>query len=90
MPQKATETQVAIVQQACRYIKSHLEEPLTLATLAAQTTPPAGGPPAGAGRGRGGGRGAMGSPATALRSPEVNPDRTVTFRFRAAGGRDSH
>ena len=25
----------------------------------------------------------MGSPATALRSPEVHPDRTVTFRFRA-------
>jgi AraC family transcriptional regulator of adaptative response/methylated-DNA-[protein]-cysteine methyltransferase len=36
MPQKATETQVAIVQQACRYIETHLEEPLTLATLAAQ------------------------------------------------------
>ena len=50
-----------------------------LATLAAQTTPPAG---AGPGRGAGG-RGAMGSPATALRSPEVHPDRTVTFRFRA-------
>lgn len=50
-----------------------------LATLAAQTTPP---PGAGPGRGAGG-RGAMGSPATALRSPEVHPDRTVTFRFRA-------
>src|SRR5450759_4878103 len=49
-----------------------------LATLAAQTTPPAS-----AGPGRGGGRGAMGSPATAIRSPEVHPDRTVTFRFRA-------
>ncbi len=50
------------------------------ATLMAQT-PPAG---QGAGRAAGGrGRGPMGSPATALRSPEVNPDRTVTFRFRA-------
>ena len=46
-------------------------------SLAAQTTPPAGG-----GRGRGG-RGGMNTPATALRSPEVNPDRTVTLRFRA-------
>lgn len=37
------------------------------------------GPPVGAPRGRGGG----GSPATALRSPEVNPDGSVTLRFRA-------
>ena len=46
------------------------------ATLAAQTPPP------GAGRGGRGGRG-MATPVTALRSPEVNADRTVTFRFRA-------
>lgn len=46
------------------------------ATLAAQT------PPAGASRG-GRGRGGMATPVTALRSPEVHPDRTVTFRFRA-------
>ena len=38
-------------------------------------------PPGGRGAGRG--RGAMATPVTALRSPEVNPDRTVTFRFRA-------
>ncbi len=31
---------------------------------------------------RGGGRGG-GTPVTALRSPDVNPDRTVTLRFRA-------
>jgi len=37
----------------------------------APTTPPTG-------RGRGGG-----TPVTALRSPEVNPDRSVTLRFRA-------
>ncbi len=47
------------------------------AALAAQNTPPAA-----AGRGRGG-RGGMATPANALRSPEVNPDRTVTLRFRA-------
>jgi enterochelin esterase family protein len=35
-------------------------------------------PPAGRGRGRGGG-----TPVDALRSPEVNSDRTVTLRFRA-------
>jgi enterochelin esterase-like enzyme len=34
------------------------------------------------GRG-GGGRGGMATPTNALRSPEVNADRTVTFRFRA-------
>src|SRR3954471_18837005 len=39
----------------------------------APTSPPAG---------RGGGR-AGGTPATALRSPDVNADRTVTLRFRA-------
>jgi len=43
--------------------------------LQAQTPAP------GAGRGRGGG--ASATPVTALRSPEVNPDRTVTLRFRA-------
>ena len=32
-----------------------------------------------------GGRGGMATPVTALRSPEVNPDRTVTLRFRAPG-----
>jgi enterochelin esterase-like enzyme len=50
-----------------------------LAAIAAQTTPPAGTGPA---RGTGG-RGGMASPATALRSPEVHPDRRVTFRHRA-------
>ena len=39
----------------------------------APTTPPAG---------RAGGR-AGGTPATALHSPDVNADRTVTLRFRA-------
>ncbi len=48
------------------------------ATLAAQTTPPAV-----TGPGRGGRGGGMATPATALRSPEVNPDKTVTLRFRA-------
>lgn len=38
--------------------------------------------PAGAGRAGGPGRGG-GTPVMALRSPEVNPDRTVTLRFRA-------
>src|SRR5271165_6976626 len=38
-------------------------------------------PPGGRGAGRG--RGGMATPVTALRSPEVNADRTVTFRFRA-------
>src|SRR6187399_1804087 len=38
--------------------------------------------PATPGAGRGGGRGG-GTPVTALRSPEVNADRTVTLRFRA-------
>lgn len=33
--------------------------------------------------GRGGRGGGMATPVTALRSPEVNPDRTVTLRFRA-------
>lgn len=46
-------------------------------TLSAQTTLPAGGP------GRGGRGGAMRTPVTALRSPEVHPDRTVTLRFQA-------
>jgi enterochelin esterase family protein len=39
-------------------------------------------PPPGPG-GRVGGRGAMNTPVTALLSPEVHADRTVTFRFRA-------
>ena len=42
----------------------------------------AGAPVAGVGPGRGG-RGGMATPTNALRSPEVNADRTVTFRFRA-------
>ena len=63
---------------------------VTVASLAAQvpspppTQPQA--PPAGGGRGgggRGAGRGGGATPVTALRSPEVNPDRTVTLRFRA-------
>src|SRR5689334_22204407 len=49
--------------------------------VTAQTPPPppAGQAPAGAaqGAGRGGGRGA------AMASPQVNPDRTITLRFRA-------
>ena len=59
--------------------------PLALATLVllgaagAQTSAPSA-QPAGRG-GRGGGGGA--TPVTALVSPEVHPDRTVTFRFRA-------
>ena len=56
--------------------------PLALSTLffagAAGAQTPA--QPAGRG-GRGGGGGA--TPVTALVSPEVHPDRTVTFRFRA-------
>jgi enterochelin esterase-like enzyme len=59
--------------------------PMAFATLFfagaanAQTAAPG---PAPAGRGgRGGGGGA--TPVTALVSPEVHPDRTVTFRFRA-------
>jgi enterochelin esterase family protein len=35
------------------------------------------------GRGGGRGRGTMSTPVTALRSPEVHPDRSVTLRFRA-------
>jgi enterochelin esterase-like enzyme len=50
------------------------------ASLSGQTPPPGAQPPAGRG-GRGGGGGA--TPVTALVSPEVHPDRTVTFRFRA-------
>jgi enterochelin esterase-like enzyme len=45
--------------------------------LQAQVVPP---PAPG---GRGGGRGGMNTPVLALVSPEVHPDRTVTFRFRA-------
>ena len=60
--------------------------PLALATVffsgaaAAQTPAPGAAQPAGR-AGRGGGGGA--TPVTALVSPEVHPDRTVTFRFRA-------
>src|SRR5687767_10880839 len=39
-------------------------------------------PPGGRGRGTAG-RGAGATPVTALRSPEVHPDRTVTLRLRA-------
>ena len=59
---------------------------LALATLffagaaGAQISEPSAAQPAGRG-GRGGGGGA--TPVTALVSPEVHPDRTVTFRFRA-------
>ena len=60
--------------------------PLALSALifagSASAQPPAPGAVApAAGRGRGGGAGA--TPVTALVSPEVHPDRTVTFRFRA-------
>ena len=59
--------------------------PLVLVTLlfagaaGAQTSAPSAQP---AGRGGRGGGGAA-TPVTALISPEVHPDRTVTFRFRA-------
>ena len=46
----------------------------TAALLSAQTPPPGG-----AAQGRGG----RGSPPPQVRSPEVNPDHTVTFRLRA-------
>ena len=49
----------------------------TAGVLDAQVAPAPG--PAGRGRGRGG----MNTPVTALVSPEVHADRTVTFRFRA-------
>jgi len=49
----------------------------TAGVLDAQVAPAPG--PAGRGRGRGG----MNTPVTALVSPEVHTDRTVTFRFRA-------
>jgi enterochelin esterase-like enzyme len=48
---------------------------LAASILGAQPAPPA--------AGRGGRGGQMATPVTALRSPEVNADRTVTFRFRA-------
>jgi enterochelin esterase family protein len=58
---------------------------LTLACFAIATTltaaQAAAQPPGRAGGGRG--RGAASTPVTALRSPEVHPDRTVTLRFRA-------
>jgi enterochelin esterase family protein len=59
--------------------------PLALAffiagAASAQTPAPSAAQPAGRG-GRGGGGGA--TPVTALVSPEVHPDRSVTFRFRA-------
>lgn len=47
---------------------------LMVVVLVAQTPPPAGTTP---------GRGGRGTPTPAVRSPEVNPDRTVTFRLRA-------
>ncbi len=54
------------------------------AALAAQAPAPAGAAPPGRGAARGGMRGgAMATPVNALRSPEVNADRTVTLRFRA-------
>lgn len=49
-----------------------------VATVAVSAQAP---PQAGRGAGRGGG--ATATPVTALRSPEVNVDRTVTLRFRA-------
>ena len=64
---------------------------LFASTVCAQTSPPGGAqPPAGASRGgRGGGRGGGGAtPVDALVSPEVHPDRTVTFRFRAPQATD--
>jgi enterochelin esterase-like enzyme len=67
-------------------IRRNFTLPLALGTLffagaaAAQLAAPSAAQPAGRG-GRGGGGGA--TPVTALVSPEVHPDRTVTFRFRA-------
>src|SRR5829696_1538770 len=54
---------------------SVLATTITFAQQPAQATP-------GADRARGPGRGG-GTPVTALRSPEVHADRTVTLRFRA-------
>ena len=47
--------------------------------------PPPGGPPnfPGGGRGGSGGRGGGGGRGPAVKSPEINADRTVTFRLRA-------
>jgi hypothetical protein len=50
---------------------------VAVAVAVAQSTAPSQG---GRGTGRGGG---MPTPYTALQSPEVHPDRTVTLRFRA-------
>src|SRR6188768_1161237 len=58
---------------------------LAAVSLAAQAPAPAPAqpqPPA-TGRGGGGRGGGGGTPVTALQSPEVHPDRTFTFRFRA-------
>jgi enterochelin esterase-like enzyme len=53
---------------------------IAVTVVVAQTqTPPAGG----RGTGRAGRGGGMATPYTALHSPEVHPDRTVTLRFRA-------
>src|SRR5438128_1116706 len=60
-------------------------------TISGQT-PPAGAPPDAGRGGRGTGRGSRGAgggtPVSALVSPDVHPDRTVTFRFRAAQATD--
>ena len=55
---------------------------VTAAIVYAQ--PPAG-PGGGSGRGRGGGGGGRGP---ALVSPQVNPDRTITLRFRAPNAKE--
>src|ERR1039458_7857081 len=53
---------------------SALAAMMTTLILSAQTPQPGAAPQ---------GRGGRGTPAPAVRSPEVNPDRTVTFRLRA-------
>ena len=56
---------------------------LTCAALGQVSPEPATPPAAGRGAGRGGRGGGGGTPVNALVSPELHPDRTVTFRFRA-------
>jgi enterochelin esterase-like enzyme len=57
-----------------KYIVTAVAATATAALLAAQTPPPGGAAQA---------RGGRGAPPPQVRSPEVNPDRTVTFRLRA-------
>ena len=61
-----------------QYIATVAAVALTAGMLVAQAPPPPGGAAAG--------RGGRGTPPPAVRSPEVNADRTVTFRLRAPEG----